>query len=561
MKRLALVLMLTIGVGGMPLWEAHAATSHSATNSPAVSANIFSGLASAIDRFVSSVIETFKTALGIRVATKVETQAPRRTPEPVSVPVTRPATEVVSLPASAPDPGSTPAPQTVPARVAPTSVPAKPSTDTAHVAASAPSRGEASETKMGSFSLFPTPRSAEGPATPTASTIPDRPISPPSTQKGTSSIAAQSVAQTPPLAIPATASTTPVELPATESRASPSELRVAPSGPVTFSLPLITLAPTRTAPAETRTVAVAPFVREPVVAVPRFIDTVLPTRPVDEPTAMSTRDAAPPTRPPEDARIASPVDEVPAAPAEETSATQGTRETKPTPALELSPGTTLLSDGTQRVLIQSNATSTTITDGATGGAVVCKASDDFPVISLGENETGVTRAVVLGGGVIVLKPTGFFKKFIEAEGDRPAADTPPKDCNLIASIGRLSTPDLVLNMPKMSETDRELTSAKTMAGGTGRVFIVVADHGTDKILRGIMAIELHETAANSKVLFKMFPERQQLPLVVRGMTVVGDPTGRVTADLVLTAGDGTTTTQHCEFSSETDMTCTIQGAL
>lgn len=619
MRRLSFILVLTILVGGLALGDAQASASRPTAPSSILLAQaavqppsgFLSGIVSAIDKMVSSVIDAVKATFGFRPsAPQVGVAAPAPVPRSTFPTVARPA-EIAPLSASLPAAAQGKAPTATSAPVAAASGPVAPESDLAMVGG-APEAG-ATEAKT-PFSLFPgttprlgavtTPSVARQPAAPRSAgpAVAKTPAATATAAASTAAVADSAAAKLAPTRDPlkyAEVNVAPTVAPAAkvaDSVAAPSSGPAAParevappvavssvpatraeapvaSPPLFYSQPLVTgLAPARTPPTEvpvsrpSAPVAAAPVSRAPVVAVPRFIDTVLPTRPVvtepasrvavaETPTTIVTRDAALPTRTPVDVATLSPMDLPP-----ENLATVGRDAAVETlvaaaPLVER-PRMIILNDGAQQVIIQSMAASTTIIDPVTTEAVVCKSTGDFPILSLGEDEAGITRGVVLSGGTILLKPTDFFKKVLRLEGAPFAIDTPAKDCTLITYHSRLSTPDLMVTMPKLSETDRELVSVKAVVVEGGRVFMVAADNTAEKTLRGIVVRE-----ASGRALLKMLPERNQVAQAVRGMTVTGDLTGRMGADLVLTAGDGTTTTQHCEFSKDIDMTCTIRGAL
>lgn len=614
MRRLSFILVLTILVGGLALGNAQAAASRQTAPSSILLAQaavqppsgFLSGIVSAIDKMVSSVIDAVKATFGFRPsAPKVGNAATAPAPVPSSTfpTVARPA-EIAPLLASLPAPAQGKVPTSTSAPVAAANGSDAPESGHSMVGM-APEAG-ANEAKT-SFSLFPgttpklgavpPPSVAKQPAAPRSAgpAVAKAPAATATAAASTAAVADSAAAKlahtrdplkyaevnVAPTVAPAAKAADSVAAPAREvappvavssAPATRAEAPVA-SPPLFYSQPIVTaLAPARTPPTEvpvsrpSTPVAAAPVSRAPVVAVPRFIDTVLPTRPVvtepasrvavaEAPTTIVTRDAALPTRTPVDVATLSPMDLPP-----ENLATVGRDAVVETPVAAAPvaerPRMIILNDGAQQVIIQSMAASTTIIDPVTTEAVVCKSTGDFPILSLGEDEAGITRGVVLSGGTILLKPTDFFKKVLRLEGAPFAIDTPAKDCTLITYHSRLSTPDLMVTMPKLSEADREWVSAKAVVVEGGRVFIVAADNTAEKTVRGIVVRE-----ASGRVLLKMLPERNQVAQAVRGMTVTGDLTGRMVADLVLTASDGTTTTQHCEFSKDIDMTCTARGAL
>lgn len=610
MRRLSYILVLAILVGGLSLGSTQASAAHSPTHSSVLLAQgaaqpavgFFSGIASAFDKIVTSVIDAVKAAFGFRALTpKVDLPASVAVPSATSPTIVKPAGDA-SLAASMPAPilGVHPVPTPAPAAEAPAEGPLDPQLEPAM-----PGEIAAAEGPKASFSLFSnTSRSGattvlSGAKVPvaTASARPSAakavaaaqmaPVVAQSASGTTPSVATipqSSATKSQPETVAPAASTVPTASEVQATAATPTERSVNTSGesrvaaaPLPTMLYAQQLISTTSRPATsepaTRPVAVRPVTRPPttVVGYTRFIDDnpLIPapqTRPVtepairvvveEEPVAVVTRSATLPTRIEE---VRTPTDLFPNnATVEPPTESRDAGEETPVAAAPVGamPRTIILNNGEQPVIIQTTATSATVIDPATFEAVVCKIEGDFPVLSLGEDDAGLTRGVVLAGGAILLKPADFFKKFLRLEGAPFAIDAPAKECSLLVLHSRLSTPDLVINMPKLSEADRELVSAKAAVVDGGRVFIVAADNSAEKTLRGIVVRE-----ADGRRLFKLLPERNQVAQTVRSMTVTGDLATRMVVDLVLNASDGTGTTQHCEFAKDANMTCTTRGAL
>lgn len=368
---------------------------------------------------------------------------------------------------------------------------------------------------------------------------------------------------------------TPVSRPRTIPVEDAPAVRIAPveETPVVRIRPVEEFPAVRIAPVETR--PVVPAIPEPVDAVLRFIDTIIPPVVVESEggrvaviegpvsrvdgagtdTAMvtpqvTTEDSAPQVR----------------LPTEEPPPAGGTREeplppdatVTPETAPELRRGAIVLNDGRSQMVFQEtgliSAPTLTIMDPFTAKVMVC-ANEPIPTLMM--DDAGFTSAVVLADGTILTKPVDVFKSAVRADGLPLADDVRATVCNLSEKVKRLSLPENIIRMPKLSETERELIPARVVVGVGGRVLIVAADNTTEKTLRGIAVRVLGDRLENSTILYKPFPDRNQQPLSVRGVAVEGDLPGRINADLMLTDRSGTTTTQRCEFSKDTDMVCTV----
>lgn len=608
MRRRLFVLVLVLLVGGLPLWSAQASSTHPTVHSSVLlvqatpaSSGIFSGFVAAIEKFVDSVVQAVSSLFVGRPADRrdevrkpaaiAKAGAPR---EPGSMAVTAPVKPVVPIaplspkmlqavvptpPSSAEDAlpdelreeGMTAAKPVVSTGVA--SVPTVRAGSGNKAVANVPSRdaSKASDKAAAKSSSKDTlklskvdssPKTAASSVVPSASTTPIAGATPAPPAAGTPAAAA-------PVATPVPTSSAAVDRPVAEPRsapASPGDTRTpAASSPMLYAQPFAAPVVSRPAVAEpvTRPVAVetpvarvetrpAPRVEE----APRFIDAYLPPPRVEEEPVR--REAV------VEERIVAAEEPPAVAEAPRTEVREETPpEVAPTPepAPDLRSSTFIISDGVQPLVIQAGARTTSIIDPATTEAVVCRTANESSILTLGEDDAGVTRGVVLNGGILLFKPADFFRKFLRLEGAPFAIDAVAKDCDFVAHLARLSTPEFIIPMPKLSETERELIPANIVVGTGGRIFIVAADNTAEKTLRGIAVREAGTSMTDSRTLFKPFPERNQLPLVVRGVTAVGELTGRIIVDLVLTDRDGMTTTQRCEFARDVPMTCTEQATI
>lgn len=585
MRRRLFILVLVLLVGGLPLWNAQASSSHPTVHSSVLlvqatpaSSGIFSGFVAAIEKFVDSVVQAVSSLFvgrpadrrdeGRQPAAVAKAGAPR---ELGSMAATAPVKPVVPIAPLSPKMLQAVVPTPPPsaedalsdelgeeamtaakpaANTAVTSVPAVRAGSGSKAAANAPSRDatkssdkaaakSAAKDTLKLSKVDSSPKTAASAVAPSASTAPVAGATPAPTS---SAAVDRSVAE--PRSAPA----------------SPGDTRPpAASSPMLYAQPFAAPVVSRPAVAEpvTRPVAVetpvarvetrpAPRVEE----APRFIDAYLPpprveAEPVRREAIVEERVVAAEEPP---AVAEAPRAEVREEPPPEVAPT-------PVPAPDLRSSTFIISDGVQPLVIQAGARTTSIIDPATTEAVVCKTASESSILTLGEDDAGATRGVVLNGGILLFKPADFFKKFLRLEGAPFAIDAVAKDCDFVAHLARLSTPEFIIPMPKLSETERELIPANVVVGTGGRIFIVAADNTAEKTLRGIAVREAGTSMTDSRTLFKPLPERNQLPLVVRGVTAVGELTGRINVDLVLTDRDGTTTTQRCEFARDVPMTC------
>lgn len=606
MRRLSLILVLAVLVGGVPVWNAHAGTAHPAVHSSLLLAQaavqpppgLFSGIASAIDNFVNSIVGTVKAAFGF--VTRPVPKPPKGPAPTVGGPhilesnmpgseegkkgfgfVTRPVPKATEPEAPMLNPPESNMPGSEEEKAGfgfvttpkPVTAPEKKGSFSLFPASNRPS-GEKSATKAPAKSS-PVNSSA---ATATAGSSPAK-----SSQEDVLKYADVNAAKVPasttavaPSAVKEQPREVPQSAPVAQATASNRADSSSAQAPLLYSQPYAALpttsrpapatAPVVTRPVETRPIEIRPVetrpvtppTREPVAAMPRFIDTIilptiLPTREPERPiTEAEERAAAAATEVPtvaeRDATLPEritvevrPVTEPPAT-TEETRVTEtdgtplsDTTTVEEPPAMER-PATIILSNARDNVIVQTMGSSTLYIVPTTGNVVACTPE---VILSLGEGRDGVTRGIVMGDGTVLITPAGYVSEFVRSEGKPYAFDTVPKVCNL----RRLFPSDLILDLP------RGLTNAKTVVGTDGVVFTAAAD--ADRIIRKIVVRQVGPTAAESRVVEKMIPERNQ-PQTIRNMTVNGVFPGPFTVQF-----DGTA----CEFSSDTDMTCTTRGTL